>query len=48
MTCRCGDVFEEHESIGSAYGMCQACWEALCANEWWNAVTKRIGAEGER
>jgi hypothetical protein len=36
MTCRCGDVFEDHESLGSDYGMCQMCWEAYCANTWWH------------
>ena len=29
---------DKGDSIGSAQGLCQDCWESACSAEWWNAV----------
>lgn len=46
-TCRCGDVFDDHDSLGSLMGICQMCWEAYCANTWWNAVNAMTEGEAD-
>lgn len=46
MKCKCGATFEASDSIGSDHGLCQDCWEALCAERWWDAVEVRHRCAG--
>lgn len=36
--CKCGKNFNENNSIGSEFGLCQDCWEAQCDKEWWEIM----------
>jgi hypothetical protein len=35
---KCPEVFAADESIGSAYNLCQDCWEAECGDSWWDMI----------
>lgn len=38
IACPCGKSFQSSDSVGSNQGLCQDCWEALVADEWWKLV----------
>ena len=39
MTCKkCKIEFEEKDSIGDEFDLCQDCWELDCDEAWWEMV----------